>query len=448
MHLDGGYIVEQNAHRPDQSLFFAGQLGYKDWLFLDVTARNDWSSTLAYTKSDKSGFFYPSAGLTWIINESLTLPEWVNLGKIRGAWSQVGNSLPLYISNPINGIAAGGNFQANTTAPFSDLKPEKTKSIEFGTEWKFWSNRVEFDFTYYKTNTTNQLFSLPAPAGSGYSSYYVNAGNIENKGIEIVLGGSPLLAKDYRWKTSFNFSTNKNKVLKLAEGLDFFIFGLQSSNNYQMRLEEGGSFGDIYGKGFVRDTQGNIMYDEAGLPLKDSESDLVKIANCAPKWNLGWSNTFTYKDFSLFFLIDGRFGGDVLSITQADLDAYGVSKATGDARDAKQVSFDGKNISNVNGFYTTVGGRAGITEHYVYDATNIRLRELSLGYSLPKSLFGENETIKACEIALVGRNLFFLKNNAPYDPDATLSTGNNLQGVDVFGMPTNRSFGVNLKLKF
>jgi TonB-linked SusC/RagA family outer membrane protein len=448
MHLDGGYIEEQDSHRREQALFFAGQLGYKDWLFLDVTARNDWSSTLAYTRNDKNGFFYPSAGLTWIINESLSLPEWIYLGKIRGAWSQVGNALPLYISHPINKISAGGNFQGTTTAPFSELKPEKTNSLEFGTEWRFFGNRVEFDFTYYKTNTTNQLFSLPAPSGSGHSYYYVNAGDIENRGVEIVLGGSPLLKKDYRWKTAFNFSTNQNKVLELAEGLDYFAFGQQSSNNYQMRLEKGGSFGDIYGVGFIKDADGNIRYDAAGLPLRDNEAGLLKIANCAPKWSLGWSNTFTYKDFSLFFLIDGRFGGDVLSITQADLDSYGVSKATGDARNAGHVSFDGKNISDVRGFYGVVGGRAGITEYYVYDATNIRLRELSLGYNLPKNAFGENGVIKGCEISLIGRNLFFLMNNAPYDPDASLSTGNNLQGVDVFGMPTNRSFGVNLKLKF
>ncbi len=447
MDLNGGYILQEDIHRQEQSVFFAGQLGYRDWLFLDVTARNDWSSTLAFTESDKTGFFYPSVGLTWVINESLPMPEWVNLGKVRGAWSQVGNSLPLYISKVVNGIAAGGNFLPNTTAPFDKLKPEQTRSLEFGTEWKFLGNRLDFDFTYYKTNTTNQLFSLPAPAGSGYSLFYVNAGDIENYGIEVVLGGYPVMNDDFKWKTTFNYAMNRNKILELADGLDYFVFGQAANTNYQMRLEEGGSFGDIYGRAFKRDANGNIEYNANGLPINDEEADLTKIGNTASKWNLGWGNSFTYKDFSLYFLIDCRFGGDVMSITQADLDASGVSKTTGDARDAGFVSFDNKQF-NPKDFYTTVGGRSGITEYYLYDATNIRLRELSVGYALPQNILGRSNAVKKCELSLIARNLFFFKNNAPYDPDASMSTGNNLQGVDTYGMPTNRSFGFNLKVNF
>lgn len=449
MNLNETQINQLDYHSQQQSVFFSGQLGFKDWLFLDATARNEWHSSLAYTNSAKKGFFFPSLGLTWVLNESLALPKWVNLGKLRGAWAEVGNGLPgQYISNPTNQVPHYGAYVENTTAPFTDLKPEITRSIELGTEWRLLGNRVDFDFTYYKSNTKDQFFQMPAPAGADYSVYYVNAGDIENKGVEIVLGGSPVLTQDFRWKTSFNFATNKNKVIKLVDGLDYFAVGQQNSSNYQMRLYEGGSVGDIYGVGFKRDAQGNIVYDANGLPVGDTESDYVKIANCAPDWNLGWSNTFTYKGFSLFFLIDGRFGGKVLSITQADLDAFGVTKATGDARNAGSVSFDGRKINDVQAFYQMVGGRAGITENYVYDATNIRLRELSLGYAIPKKIFGENSVFNGGEIAIIGRNLFFLKNNAPYDPDATLSTGNNLQGIDVFGMPTNRSFGVNLKLKF
>lgn len=448
MHLDDGYVNEQNIHTQDQSLFFAGQLAYRDVLFLDVTARNEWTSTLAFTTSAERGFFYPSVGLSWIINESFSLPEEINLGKIRGAWAQVGNGLLPYISNLNHTIASGGNFQANTTAPFDELKPENTESYELGTEWRLFNNRIELDFTYYKTNTINQLFRLPATAGSGYSYFYINAGNIENKGMEMMLGGSPVWSKDYRWKTAFNFATNQNKVLELDDRLNYFAFGQDATHSYQMRLEKGGSFGDIYGMVFQRDEKGDIVYNQAGLPVGDTTSDLKKIANCTPKWNLGWSNTLVYKDFSLFFLIDGRFGGEVLSVTQADLDAYGVSKVTGDARKAGQVFFDGKTITDVASFYQTVGGRSGITEYYVYDATNIRLRELSLAYNLPEKWLGENGLIKSCAIALTGRNLGFLKNNAPYDPDALLSTGNNLQGVDVFGMPANRSYGMNVKIRF
>jgi hypothetical protein len=239
---------------------------------------------------------------------------------------------------------------------------------------------------------------------------------------------------------------NRNKVLELAEGLGYFNFSGWGSNSYMMRLEVGGSFGDIYGYKFLRDEQGNILYEQ-DIPIKD-DSDYAKIGNTSPKFNLSWQNTLSYKNFSLYFLIDGRFGGDVLSLTQADLDQYGVSEISGQDRLNGGVMFHGKKIENVEGFYNVVGGRAGISEHYIYDATNIRLRELSLGYTLPNSILGENTFVRNIEIAFIGRNLFFFKNNAPYDPDGILSTGNSLQGIDVFGMPANRSFGINLKANF
>lgn len=434
-------------HQQEQAIFFAGQVGFKDWLFLDVTARNDWTSTLAYTQYLNKGFFYPSAGLTWVMNEALKMPSWINLGKIRGAWSKVGNGLPRYRSHPLNGVGRGGVISYNTTAPFDELKPEMTTSVEVGTEWRFFSSRLEFDFTYYQTHTKNQLFSLSAPSGSKYTTYYVNAGDIKNEGVEIVLGGTPVMTDDFRWKTSVNFALNRNKVVELAEGLGYFSFGGGGSNSYGMRLEVGGSFGDIYGRKFLRDEQGNYQLDEDGMPMPD-KSDLKKIGNTSPDFNLGWQNTFTYKGFTLYFLIDGRFGGDVISLTQAELDKQGVSKITGDARREGGVRFDGKTIEDVARFYTIVGGRDGITENYIYNATNIRLRELSVGYTLPTKWFTTMPVIKGVDVSLIGRNLFFFKNNAPYDPDGTLSVGNSLQGVDVFGMPSTRSFGFNLKVNF
>jgi TonB-linked SusC/RagA family outer membrane protein len=448
INLNAGSQSLGKYHDQEQAVFFAGQVGFRDWVFLDVTARNDWTSTLAFTDYQEKGFFYPSVGLTYVVNESLQLPEWISLGKVRGAWSKVGNGLPRYRSNPTNSVSRGGTISYNTTAPFSELKPEMTTSIEAGTEWRLFNSRVEFDFTYYKTNTRNQMFSLSAPSGSKYTTYYVNAGNIQNTGVEIVLGGSPIWTGDFRWKTSINFAQNKNKVLELAEGLDRFAFGGGGSNSYDMRLEVGGSFGDFYGRTFTRDDAGNLVYDEkTGLPIPD-RSDYKKIGNTAPDFNLGWQNTFTYKGFSLYFLIDGRFGGDVLSLTEADLDQTGVSKRTGDDRNNGGVSFYGKTISDVEGFYKLVGGRAGITEYYVYDATNIRLRELSIGYSIPRSALKSLRVVKGADLSLIARNLLFFKNNAPYDPDGTLSTGNSLQGVDVFGMPSSRSVGFNLKINF
>ena len=449
--LNAGSLSDWKKHTQSQSVFFTGQIGLKDQLFLDVTARNDWTSTLAYTKYKNKGFFYPSVGLTWLLNETLKLPSWISLGKIRGAWSQVGNGLDTYLSNPLNTITKNGSISFNTTSPFDELKPEKTTSLEFGTEWRFFDSRLEFDFTYYKTNTKNQLFTLPAPSGSEYNTYYVNAGDIQNSGIEIMMNATPVMTNSFRWKTGVNFATNKNEAKALAgEALGYFQFSGGESNNVWSRLEVGGSFGDFYGTTFERDDNGKIKFGDDGLPLVN-KSDPKKLGNSNPDFNLGWSNTLTWKDFSLYFLIDGRFGGKVMSLTEADLDQQGVSKATGDARDRGYVMLEGHKISGeqaIQDFYNLVGGRAGVTEYYTYSATNIRLRELSIGYNLPQAWLTKIGVIKSAQISLVGRNLFFFKNNAPYDPDGMLSTSNRLQGVDVFGVPTNRSIGFNLKVNF
>lgn len=453
--LNKGALTDWKKHTQSQSVFFTGQVGFKDQLFLDVTARNDWTSTLAYTKYKNKGFFYPSVGLTWLLNESLKLPEWIDMGKIRGAWSQVGNGLDTYLSNPLNSINKSGGINFNTTSPFDELKPEMTSSLEFGTEWRFFNSRLEFDFTYYKTNTKNQLFTLDAPTGSQYTEYYINAGDIQNTGIEIMLNATPIMNNNFRWKTGINFATNKNEAKKLAgDDFGYFQFSGGESNNVWSRLEVGGSFGDIYGTTFVRDDNGNIKFekDEKGneLPVVNM-SDPKKLGNSTPDFNLGWSNTITWRDFSLYFLIDGRFGGDVMSLTEADLDLQGVSAATGAARDRGYVMLEGKKITgaeNIEAFYNRVGSRSGVTEYYMYSATNIRLRELSIGYNLPQTWLAKTGIIKSAQLSLVGRNLFFFKNDAPYDPDGMMSTSNRLQGVDVFGMPTNRSIGFNLKVNF
>lgn len=447
------YIEEKNeATREMQSVFATAQLGYKQSLYLDVTARNDWASTLAFTPSDKKGFFYPSVGVSWIMNNMLEMPEWINFGKIRGSWSKVGNDIPLFVSNPVDHVSAGGGTVSADAAPFDNMKPEMSTSYEVGTEWKFFNYRLDLDFTFYKTNTKNQFFKLPQQAGDRYAYRYVNAGNIENKGIEVTLGITPVMNDNFRWKTGFNFSTNKNKIKELHPDLPSFLYGDPDfSSSYAMRLVKGGSFGDIYGKAFKRDDNGRIVYGNDGIPEVVGDGNTVKVGNCNPDFTLGWNNTFSYKGFSLYFLLDGRFGGDVLSQTQADMDQMGVSKVTGKARDRGYVNLEGKQIAkeNIETFYSNiVGGRNGVTEYYMYDATNIRLRELSLSYQFPKAWMEKSGFIKDIQVSFVGRNLFFLYKDAPFDPDAVLSTGNENQGIDVFGMPTTRSLGFNLKFTF
>lgn len=444
------YIEESDdMRRQVQSVFAMAQVGYKECLYLDVTARNDWSSTLAFTERESRGFFYPSVGLSWIIPQSFAMPREISFGKLRASWSKVGNDIPLFVSNTVGHIAAGGIPQPNDTAPFGSLKPEMSTSYEIGTEWKFFNHRLDMDLTFYKTNTRNQLFTLPSSAGAAYKYYYVNAGNIQNMGVEITLGAVPILTDPFKWHTSVNFSRNKNKVKKLHDDLASFTQGDEGfSSSYTMRLVEGGAFGDIYGKAFERDAYGAIVYGKEGLPQEIGNGNTVKVGNCNPAFLLGWENNLTYRDFSLYLLIDGHFGGDVLAQTQAVLDQAGVSRISGDARLAGYVDLEGKHIYNVRGFYEQVGGRSGVTEYYMYSATNVRLRELSIGYTLPKRLIGKNHLIKEAGISFVARNLFFIYKKAPFDPDAVLSATNSNQGIDILGIPTTRSLGFHVKLSF
>ena len=424
------YISEQiDAIREMQSLFVTTQIGFRDYLFLDVSARNDWSSTLAYTSRESRGFFYPSIGVSCLMNRVLKLPEQVTSGKVRVAWSKVGNDIPLYITNPVAHVLAGGGIQASDAASFEEMKPEMSLSVEVGTEWKFFDSRLHIDFTYYQTHTKNQFFKLPAKDGDEYAYRYVNAGNIQNTGVELMIEGTPVEIKNFSWKTGINYAFNKNKVVRLHAELPVFQYGPYGfSSSYAMKLKKGGSFGDIYGKAFKRDTDGKILYEtdgeRQGLPMIEGDGNTVKVGNANPDFTLGWTNTFSWKGLVLSLLVDGRYGGKVLSQTQADMDMYGVTKVTGDARDRGYVMLEGEKITNVKGFYKSiVGGRAGVTEYYMYDATNFRLRELALGYTFPKCWMEATKFFRDVQLAFTARNLFFIYKEAPFDPDLILSTG-------------------------
>ena len=454
--MNGSSSIDQkiDARRQLQSVFGTAQLGYREGIFLDLTARNDWSSTLAYTRHEKIGFFYPSVGISFLIGKWIELPEWISLAKIRGTYSKVGNDIPLFITNSVSHITAGGEIQANDAAPFEEMEPEMTRSTEIGMEWKFLQHRLGVNFTYYRTNTHNQFFKLPALAGDKYAYRYVNAGDIQNRGWEMTVDATPILTSDFTWKTSLNFSSNKNKILELHEQLKEFAYGPTSfSSSYAMKLVKGGSIGDIYGKAFVRDNEGNILYETEGeykgLPQVKGDGNTVKVGNANPVFMMGWNHTFSYRGFSLYFLLDWRYGGEILSQTQAEMDLYGVSEVTAQARDRGYIMLEGNRIDNVKGFYkNVVGGRAGVTEYYMYDATNLRLREVSLSYDFPKKWMQRTNVLKSLQLSFVARNLCFLYKKAPFDPDLVLSTGNDNQGIEVFGMPTTRSLGFTVKCEF
>ena len=398
--MNGSASIDQkiDSRRQLQSVFGTAQVGYQDKVFLDLTARNDWASTLAYTSHEKSGFFYPSAGLSFLIDKWIQLPEWISFAKLRGTYSKVGNDIPQFITNSVSHITAGGELQANDAAPFKEMEPEMTHSVEVGTEWRFFQSRLGFNLTYYRTNTHNQFFKLPALAGDMYAYRYVNAGDIQNRGWELTVDATPVLTPDFTWKTSLNFSSNRNKIKELHEELKELVYGPSSfSSSYAMKLVKGGSIGDIYGKAFVRDAEGNIVYqtegDHKGLPAVEGEGNTIKVGNANPRFIMGWNHTFSYKGFSLYFLLDWRYGGKILSQTQAEMDLYGVSQVTALARDRGYVTLEGQQIDNVKGFYKNiVGGRAGVTEYYMYDATNLRLREVSLNYTFSEKMDAENES--------------------------------------------------------
>lgn len=434
-----------------QSVFATAQLGYADALYLDLSARNDWSSTLYGTKSLDSGFFYPSVGLSWLLNKTFSLPEWVDFAKVRGSFAQVGNTLPAFRANLYPTIGMGGALQQVTDYNDGTLKPEISDSWEVGAEFKLFQQRLDVDFTWYKTMTKNQFLRVPMLPGAAYAYKMINAGKISNTGIELTIGGVPVQTENFRWRTQFNIATNKNKVEELAPGFTTFAYGQDGLNMaYRMIVKEGGSLGDIYGNAFQRDDNGKIMMGEDGMPLRHTDRQQY-LGNSNPDCTVGWSNSFNLYGFNISFLIDARFGGKVMSFTQGTMDARGVSKTVGEALDRKYVNLEGQKIEGadkVQKFYTMVGDKDGVTEYYMYDATNIRLRELAIGYNLPQSLLQKAGFIKDVNISLIARNLFFLYKDAPFDPDAVMSVGNSNQGVDVFGMPTTRSIGFNVKFTF
>lgn len=441
---DGAMYTEKRLN----AVFATAQVGFKEAVFLDLSARNDWSSALAFTES--CSFFYPSVGASVLLNKLVPMGEQVNLFKFRGSYSIVGNDVPIYMSNLHYDLSKNtpGAITAPDKAPFRTLKPEKTHSLEFGFDGTFLNNRLDFSFTYYKTNTKNQFFSVSAPYESGLRNRYVNAGNVQNQGFEASVGWHQQFNADFSWSTNFNISYNENKIKELVEGLENGLT-IASWQGAKVVLNEGGSYGDLYVRQIKRDEAGKPMKNEKGQPILmgDSMEDMKYAGNMNAKVNFGWSNTFHYKDFTLSFLIDGKFGGRVLSATEATLDGWGVSERTGNARNAGKVVVDGVEFEP-EAWYTTVGASnfnsPYATEFYVYKGTNVRMREMSLGYTF-RNLFGNGKNLTA---ALIARNLFFFYKDAPCDPDVSMGTGNGVQGVDIFNLPSSRSLGLNLKLNF
>lgn len=442
-----------------EAVFATMQLGFRNYLFLDGTFRNDWDAYLPAPYS----FSYPSVGLTFIISDALKLPDWVNFGKVRAAYAVVGNGGIRYIINPYFSFAPGGGhgfISRDATMAIPDLKPELSPGFEIGTDWSFFKDRLMASVSLYRTNTMNQLFRAQMAPTTGYSSRWINAGNVQNEGIEIMLSGTPYKKKDFSWTSTLNFSRNINKIIELSDELQ--EVNLNSSNRVgRLKLTKGGSFGDVYGEVWAKDDQGRYLVDANGLPIVESDK---KIGNASPDWLMGWQNEFRYKDFSLSFLISGSIGGVFVTGTDGYLAYYGVADYTSAFRDGglvlPGVHEDGsKNTTAINAeqFWTNVShGRTISGEFFAYDATNFRMREIALGYTF----HFKSKYIQSARLSLVGSNLFFLyrgnalldipgmpKRKAPIDPNMTMGAGNG-QGVESGTLPVSRSFGLNLNVSF
>ena len=437
-----------------EGVFGNAQIGYKEMLFLDLSARNDWASTLALTGNES--YLYPAAGLSAIISQMIKMPEAISFAKIRGSVSRTANEVPYNVVNPWNSIGGAGiptqigGISRNTQVPFTNLKPEEITSNELGTEWRFFNGRVGLEFTYYNDVSRNQFLTLSAPSGSGYTYYYINAGKITNKGFELTVDAEPVKTTNLTWKSSVNLSQNKNKINELiASNPDYQVGG--DNEGFAAIIKAGGSFNDVYIYKFAKNAAGQIILDANGVPTKAAKQE--KVGNVNPDFILGWNNTVTFKDFYVSALVNGKFGGVAFSKTEAFLDSYGVSKRTGDVRNAGATmpinAIQGTTaVTSIDPvvYYNAVGDRNRIMEPYIFSRTNIRLAQLVIGYNL--NIQKLKLPIKDASVSLIGRNLFFFYKKAPYDPEQSMSTANNMQSNEVFSMPATRTYGINLKVTF
>lgn len=445
-----------------QSLYFSGNINWKRAIYLDITGRNDWSSTLP---ANSRSYFYPSVGMSVILSDLMRTPDWLNYVKVRASWASVGNSAsPYMLSRNVNFTAGGNNgyLQLSNTLPNSTLKPEKTKSTEIGMNFHFFESRIVLDFAAYKTNTFNQLFLFTLPTGSGAANFYTNGGNVENRGLEVLLSLVPVKTKSFTWDISTNFSMNRNLVRKISSDQKRMVV---ASDPYMSDfvVEEEEEFGNIYSRGWQRDAQGNVIVGANGLPLTTS-GKTVKVANFNPDWLGSISNIFSYKNISISVLIQHRQGGTMVSPVDAILDGIGVTQKTLAGREGGLIF--GQNLfgketavlqdgspnhisTDAQTFWRTEGGRsAPIGEAFVVSTTNTRIREVIIGYSLPE-LIMKTLPVSQIKFSLVGRNLFFI-HRAPgnWDPEILTGTGTTSEGFQSFSSPSQRYFGVNLNIVF
>ena len=438
-------------HDQTRSIFGSLELGWKKMLYLTLTGRNDWASQLAGSSS--KSFFYPSAGLSWIPTGLWDMGALSYL-KVRGSVASVGMPFPRFLTIPTYEYDATSKiWKDKTHYPIGDLKPERTLTYEVGLEARLWQD-LSINLSWYLADTYNQTFDPQLPPSSSYSTIYLQTGSVRNTGVEASVGYNHTW-HGFTWDSNFTFSWNRNEILELAgdaknpitgEALNLPKLDIKALGKAKYVLKQGGSLGDLYttsaimgsDKGYIEvDENGNITIDDIGTD--------IFLGSVFPKYNLAWRNDLSYKGIHLGFLFSGRIGGVCYSATQANLDLYGVSEASAAARDAGGVLVNGREWMDAQKWYQAIGSQSGLPLYYTYSATNFRLQELSIGYTLPRKWFRDK---CALTISAVGHNLWMIYCKAPFDPEAIASTGNNYQGIDYFMMPSLRSMGFNIKLDF
>lgn len=439
------------------SVYASATVSYDGFAYLDITGRNDWSSTLP---EQNRSYFYPSVGLSLLLNRFIDPnSSTFNMIKVRGNYAEVGNDTDPYQLNTLYFVAQDGYLGRTTLSrdnvrKSESLRPESINSLEFGVEFRFLKNRAFADFTWYKIASEDLIYDVPVPAATGFGAYRENIGRMTNTGIELLVGGSPVRTKNFSWDIAVNFSKNSNELEELVEDLESHTLNTTNSGNIAIRATVGGGYGDIYGTTWRTNDQGQVIVNANGIPL--ASTDRVLLGNAQPDWIGGLTNTITYKDVSLRFLIDARIGGQVYSATNAALDGAGVSveslkfREGGTVVDGVVEMDDGTFVQNTTSITAQQywGAHSGIGANYVFDQDNIRLREFVLSYNIPSSVLS-NSFFQGASIGVIGRNLLFLKKDLPHvDPEASLGTGNSGMGILSANLPTLRSLGVNISLRF
>lgn len=447
---------ESGWHDQTQSVFASVEAGWRDAVYLTLTGRNDWASQLAF--SSQASFFYPSAGLSAVISNLVEMPEWVDFLKVRGSYSQVASPFSRWISNPsLEYNDQTDLWTQSKTYPYRDLKPEDTRSWEIGVNLRVLKG-LSLDVTYYRSNTYNQTVYGDLAASTGYDNFIAQTGNVQNQGVELALGYDNTWG-DFSWSSGFTFTFNDNKIVELANDVINPITGEPVEINEIQKdwlgaenvaprviLRKGGSLTDIYVKHFIaRDANGYVNVDANGR-ISMEETEPVKAGQLAPKANFGWSNTFSYKGLSLGIVLTARVGGLVYSATQGILDYYGVSEASAAMRDKGGIPVNFGTLDAQSYYQTISTGNGGYGAYYLYDATNIRIQELTLNYTLPKKWFNNKMGLT---VGFVARNLAMIYCKAPFDPELASSTSSNFyQGVDYFMLPSTRNLGFNVRFQF